>query len=61
MRISELVNLKITDIDNERSVLKVFGKGSKERLVPFGEKASDSLNSIFSERKNLYPKKFFIQ
>ena len=46
MRISELINLKITDIDLERSVLKVLGKGSKERLIPFGEKALDSLNSI---------------
>ena len=60
MRISELVNLKITDIDNERSVLKVFGKGSKERLVPFGEKASDSLNSYLSERKKSLSKEVFL-
>ena len=60
MRISELVNLKITDIDNERSVLKVFGKGSKERLVPFGEKASDSLNSYLSDRKKSLSKEVFL-
>ena len=36
MRISELVNLKLTDIDFNRSVLKVFGKGSKERLAHSG-------------------------
>jgi len=33
IRISELINLKLTDIDTNRSVLKVLGKGSKERLV----------------------------
>ena len=43
MRISELVNLKITDIDMKRSVVKVLGKGSKERLIPFGESASEAI------------------
>ena len=50
MRISELVNLKITDVDMKRCVVKVFGKGSKERLVPFGETALDSLRSYLNER-----------
>ena len=60
MRISELVNLKITDVDIDRSVLKVLGKGSKERLIPFGEKALDSLNSYLKERKNSNAKEVFI-
>ena len=47
MRISELVNLKLTDIDFNRSVIKVFGKGSKERLVPYGEKAAEALRYLF--------------
>ena len=34
MRRSELVNLKITDIDFDRSLLRVFGKGKKYRLIP---------------------------
>ena len=51
MRISELVNLKITDVDMKRCVVKVFGKGSKERLVPFGETALDSLRSYLNERE----------
>ena len=37
MRISELINLKITDVDCNRLVAKVMGKGSKERLIPYGE------------------------
>ena len=60
MRISELINLKITDIDLERSVLKVLGKGSKERLIPFGEKALDSLNSYLEKRKKSLAKEVFI-
>tara|TARA_B100000475_G_scaffold64115_2_gene45344 strand:- start:2462 stop:3343 length:882 start_codon:yes stop_codon:yes gene_type:complete len=60
MRISELINLKITDIDIERSVLKVFGKGSKERLIPFGEKASDSLSYYLKKRKKSLAKEVFI-
>ena len=60
MRISELINLKITDIDLERSVLKVLGKGSKERLIPFGEKALDSLNSYLEKRKKSLAKELFI-
>ena len=60
MRISELINLKITDIDLERSVLKVLGKGSKERLIPFGEKALDSLNSYLAKRKKSLAKEVFI-
>ena len=60
MRISELINLKITDIDLERSVLKVLGKGSKERLIPFGEKALDSLNSYLEKRKKSLAKELYL-
>ena len=60
MRISELVNLKITDIDMKRCVVKVFGKGSKERLVPFGETALDSLRSYLNERELSSSKEIFL-
>ena len=60
MRISELVNLKITDVDMKRSVVKVFGKGSKERLVPFGETALDSLRSYLNEREQSSSKEIFL-
>ena len=60
IRISELINLKITDIDVNRSVLKVFGKGSKERLVPYGEKAADSINLYLKDRKHLKSKEIFL-
>jgi integrase/recombinase XerD len=60
MRISELVNLKLTDIDFNRSVLKVFGKGSKERLVPYGEKAAEALRIYLEDRKKLNSKDVFL-
>ncbi|MDD2809339.1 site-specific tyrosine recombinase XerD [Rhodoferax sp.] len=40
LRVSELVSLKVINISLNDNVLRVFGKGSKERLVPFGEVAS---------------------
>lgn len=43
IRAGELVGLKQYDIDWNRSVFKVFGKGAKERFVPFGTMAKQSL------------------
>ena len=60
MRISELVNLKITDIDTQRCVVKVLGKGSKERLIPFGEAALESLNAYLSDREESSSKEIFL-
>ena len=60
MRISELVNLKLTDIDFNRSVLKVLGKGSKERLVPYGEEASEALSIYLKDRKKSECKDVFL-
>ena len=43
IRISELVNIKIKDIDFKEKTILIFGKGSKERIVRFGEYANDIL------------------
>ncbi|MBT3066121.1 site-specific tyrosine recombinase XerD [Rhodoferax sp. U11-2br] len=40
LRVSELVSLRVFNISLSDNVLRVFGKGNKERLVPFGEVAS---------------------
>lgn len=50
IRVSELINLKFSDIDLSRSIIKVLGKGSKERLVPFGESANEYLRIYFERR-----------
>ncbi|MDO9555648.1 MAG: site-specific tyrosine recombinase XerD [Atribacterota bacterium] len=44
MRVSELIHLKINDLNMENCMLKCLGKGSKERIIPFGDKAYQSLN-----------------
>ncbi len=41
LRVSELVTLKTLNVSLAENVLRVFGKGGKERLIPFGEVASD--------------------
>lgn len=43
LRVSELTGLKLDDVDLERRVLKVWGKGAKERMVPFGVRAQRAL------------------
>ncbi|WP_083651167.1 site-specific tyrosine recombinase XerD [Azonexus hydrophilus] len=45
LRVSELVNLKLHEVSLADGVLRAFGKGSKERLVPLGELAIDWISS----------------
>ena len=52
LRVSELVNLKLTDIDVKLCYIKCFGKGSKERIVPFGKKAKEALLNYLKTREN---------
>ncbi|MBR3161261.1 MAG: tyrosine-type recombinase/integrase [Bacilli bacterium] len=44
MRIGELVNVKVADIDRNNNTIKILGKGSKERYVFYGGYASDALD-----------------
>lgn len=48
LRVSELVNLKVNDIDFEMCTLRVLGKGNKERIVPIGSVAL-KYNKIYIE------------
>jgi integrase/recombinase XerD len=43
LRVSELSDLKITSINYEVGFLRAVGKGSKERIIPLGKKARDSI------------------
>ncbi len=51
LRVSELVGLKTFNVSLSEHVLRVFGKGSKERLVPFGEVASQWLQRYLQEAR----------
>ncbi|MDO9498097.1 MAG: tyrosine-type recombinase/integrase, partial [Nocardioides sp.] len=44
IRVGELVGLDVDDVDRDRNVIRVFGKGRKERMVPFGRPASRALD-----------------
>ena len=51
LRVSELVGLRILNVSLQENVLRVFGKGDKERLVPFGEEASNWLKRYLAESR----------
>ncbi len=44
IRVGELVGLDVDDVDRERNVVRVLGKGRKERMVPFGRPAARALD-----------------
>lgn len=50
MRLSELINLNIGSVDDKNNLIKVFGKGSKERLIPFGKRAKLCLEDYLNKR-----------
>ena len=57
LRVSELCNLKLSDLYLDEGFIKVLGKGSKQRLVPISEKAIHELRLYFLERNliEIYP------
>ena len=56
LRANEISNLLISDLDFSKSLLKVCGKGNKERIVPFGSKAEEVIKKYLSVREKLKPK-----
>lgn len=53
LRVSELLNLKLADIDWEMGTLKCFGKGSKQRMVPLGRSSLEHLQRYLPRRQKL--------
>ena len=66
LRVSELVNLELSDIDTYNDTILINGKGSKERIVPIGEYSKKYLNDYLQvrneliKRKNGNPDKLFL-
>jgi len=58
LRISELVGLNIDDIDFISGILKVRGKGKKERIVPIGDQALCAIKKYLDKKKNQTPAVF---
>lgn len=58
LRVSELINLTVNDIDLKNSLVRIFGKGSKERIVPLNDYATEALNNyILYHRPKLFKQK----
>ncbi len=57
IRLSELVSLDLADLDLQQNRVKVFGKGSRERIIPFGIKAAEALKHYMTKRNDLISNK----
>lgn len=58
LRVSELINIKLQNINDQERSIKTLGKGSKERIVYYGEYAEEILNLYFQKaRKDLLKEK----
>ncbi len=53
LRVSETVNINISDFEENMSFLRVIGKGSKTRLVPMGRFAINAINNWMNEREKI--------
>lgn len=53
LRISELLNLKLNDVSFDEDILKVVGKGDKQRIVPIGDIALEYLKLYIDDYRNL--------
>ena len=51
VRAAELVNLDVQNVDLKRRMVRVFGKGSKERIVPFTEDCRDAIEAYLQETR----------
>ena len=60
LRVSELVSLKIFEVDLNANVVRTMGKGSKQRLVPLGEIAAEWIEKYLKQRKKSVSNTLFI-
>ncbi len=56
IRVSECVGIRLEDLDMVNQMLLVFGKGNKQRFVPFGNHCKKALNAYLIVRKNIMDK-----
>ncbi|MDO4728644.1 MAG: site-specific tyrosine recombinase XerD [Bacteroidota bacterium] len=55
LRVSELINIKFSDLFFEEGFIKITGKGDKQRFVPIGNKAQNTINTYINEARKLLP------
>jgi integrase/recombinase XerD len=54
LRVSEAVELRVSNLYFDEGYIKIIGKGNKERLVPIGEMAADAVNAYLERRPEPY-------
>jgi len=52
LRVSELVDLKINNIDFDECILRIYGKGSKERIVPINDASKNALKTYINDYRD---------
>ena len=57
LRVSEIINLEVKNVNLNRGVIQVFGKGAKERKVPLGDYAIEYIQKYITSVRNKNPKK----
>ena len=57
LRISEVANIRLNDLNLKDAFISVMGKGNKQRLIPFGEKAMDIIRIYINEYRGKFLKK----
>lgn len=58
LRVSEAVGLRVRDIDFKGGWIRVFGKGSKERMAPLGDYARSAIEKLLADRPGIAPDAF---
>lgn len=53
LRVSEMTGLNVMDVEQKDQVVRVIGKGRKERIVPYGAKAAEAMSLYWPEREKL--------
>lgn len=56
MRVSELTSIELSQVDFGYSIVRVMGKGRKERIIPFGQYASEALTRYMEQARPLFMK-----
>ena len=56
LRVSELISIKITQVNLERGFVRIMGKGSKERVVPMGDKAINAIKDYLKSGRGRFVK-----
>ncbi|HEY7750968.1 MAG TPA: tyrosine-type recombinase/integrase, partial [Ignavibacteriaceae bacterium] len=61
LRVGELCKLKVSDLDLEKKLLRITGKGNKVRIVPIGDKSIQIITTYLNKNKSLTPDAYLLQ